>query len=51
MYTCTVGWVNFSEFKFTVCGSCKMSKRTYTDNFFIFFVLLLASLVSEGQVR
>ena len=21
---CTVGWVNFSEFEFTVCGSCKM---------------------------
>ena len=24
----TVGWVNFSEFKNTVCGSCKMLKRT-----------------------
>ena len=22
---CTVGWVNFSEFEITVCGSCKMS--------------------------
>ena len=25
---CTVGWVNFSECKIIVCGSCKMSKRT-----------------------
>ena len=24
---CTVGWVNFSEFDITVCGSCKMSKK------------------------
>ena len=24
---CTVGWVNFSEFQITVCGSCKMSKK------------------------
>ena len=23
----TVGWVNFSEFEITVCGSCKMSKK------------------------
>ena len=22
---CTLGWVNFSEFEITVCGSCKMS--------------------------
>ena len=25
--TCIVGWVNFSEFEITVCGSCKMSKK------------------------
>ena len=24
---CTLGWVNFSEFEITVCGSCKMSKK------------------------
>ena len=23
----TIGWVNFSEFEITVCGSCKMSKK------------------------
>ena len=23
-----IGWVNFSEFEITVCGSCKMSKKT-----------------------
>ena len=22
---CIVGWVNFSEFEITLCGSCKMS--------------------------
>ena len=26
--TCTLGWVNFSDCKNTVCGSFKMSKRT-----------------------
>ena len=25
---CTIGWVNFSEFQITMCGSCKMSKKT-----------------------
>ena len=26
-HACTLGWVNFSEFEITVCGSCKMSKK------------------------
>ena len=34
--TRTVGWVNFSEFEITVCGSCKMSKKTKLT-FFIAF--------------
>ena len=25
--TCRVGWVNFSEFKITVCGGWKMSRK------------------------
>ena len=26
-FVCTIGWVNFSEFEITVCGSCKMSQK------------------------
>ena len=26
-FYCTLGWVNFSEFHITVCGSCKMSRK------------------------
>ena len=33
--TCTVGWVNFSEFEITVCGSCKMSKKTKLTIFYL----------------
>ena len=34
---CTLGWVNFSEFEITVCGSCKMSKKLKWP-FFLFFL-------------
>ena len=33
---CAVGWVNFSEFEITVCGSCKMSKKINWP--FLFFI-------------
>ena len=36
--SCTLGWVSFSEFEITVCGSCKMSQKTKLTilNFFKF---------------
>ena len=36
-WTCILGWVNFSEFEITECGSCKMSKKTKTDHFLFFY--------------
>ena len=38
LYTCTIGWFNFSEFEITACGSCKISTtKNKIDHFFIFF--------------
>ena len=37
---CTVGWVNFSEFEITVCGSCKMSKKLKWPFFLFLFILM-----------
>ena len=44
-FKCTIGWVNFSEFEITVCGSCKMSKKIKFP-FFLFncFVKILTHL-------
>ena len=46
IYGCPLGWVNFSEFEITECGSCKMS-TTKKWQFFIFlnFIVLWKPLL------